>query len=66
MVRSFLARLAVPQQPRPSERTRYDVERDELLVRREGRWVAAIDADVTPKSKKADIEKGEDRKDQWF
>jgi hypothetical protein len=65
MRRSFLASLALPQSTPSKELTRYDDRRDELLVRRDGAWVPAIDSDEPPRSKKKDIEKGEDLKDRW-
>jgi hypothetical protein len=39
---------------------------DLLLVEVEGVWTPAIDAPgSSPETKKADLEKGEDRKDRW-
>jgi len=65
MARTMLARLAAQQARQPSERTRYDPTRSILTVRRNGRWVAALDTSDPPKTKKGDIEKGEDQKDRW-
>ena len=46
--------------------TRYDADRDELLVLLEGRWMPAIDSPSGgPGTKKADVETGEDQKDRW-
>jgi hypothetical protein len=47
---------------RPSGGARYDTVKDMTLVRRQGRWVDAIDAERPPKTLKADIERGEDQK----
>ena len=42
---------------------RYDDARDELLVEHHGKWIpAATHPDGPPKTKKADIERGEDVK----
>lgn len=64
MSRSFLASLATRRNPvlRPSGGARYDTVKDMTLVRRQGRWVDAIDAERPPKTLKADIERGEDQK----
>jgi len=42
---------------------RYDEDRDELLVERGGQWIpAATHPDGPPRTKKHDIERGEDMK----
>ncbi len=42
---------------------RYDDDRDELLIEHDGIWIpAATHPDGPPKTKKADIERGEDVK----
>jgi hypothetical protein len=42
---------------------RYDEDRDELLVERDGQWIpAATHPDGPPRTKKYDIERGEDMK----
>jgi len=42
---------------------RYDDDRDELLIEHDGIWIpAATHPDGPPKTKKADIERGEDIK----
>jgi hypothetical protein len=64
--KSFLAKLAEPQQSRRDDaRTRYDPKVDMSFVRSDGVWTAAIDHNRHARTKKADIEKGEDQKDRW-
>ena len=65
-VTPLLLRMARPQTRSVGEPTRYDPELDELLVRTAGRWVPAIDLPTGgPRTKKADVETGEDQKDRW-
>jgi hypothetical protein len=62
----LLIRLAVRQLAAADVVTRYDYELDELLVLQDGQWIAAVDMDHgAPKTKKFDIEKGEDVKGRW-
>ncbi len=62
----LLFRATRDQASSPGERTRYDDERDELLVLVDGSWIPAIDSpDGGPRTKKADVETGEDQKDRW-
>jgi hypothetical protein len=41
----------------------YDVVRDMMMVLENGKWICAIDSQEERKTKKCDIEKGEDQKD---
>lgn len=62
----FLLRMASKQNAQAEPRVEYDQEADELLVFHDGSWIPAIDAEgAGPVTKKKDIEKGEDEKDQW-
>jgi hypothetical protein len=62
----LLLRLARAQQASTAARSRYDDQLDELLVEHCGDWVPAADLPHgPPKTKKNDIEKGEDVKGRW-
>jgi hypothetical protein len=62
----FLVRMAIPQRTSPELPSRYDPDRDELLVLIEESWVPAVDSPRGgPKTKKHDVEIGEDQKDRW-
>jgi hypothetical protein len=62
----FLAARATPQYRAVARQaTRYDKTEDQLLVLEGKVWIPAIDAKEPPRTKKADIEKGEDQKDRW-
>ena len=64
--RPLILQLARPQKPSRAQATKYDGDRDELLVREAGRWVPAVDSAVGGlRTKKADVETGEDQKDRW-
>lgn len=66
MGRPLLLRLSQTEEPSPGQPTRYDADRDELLVLADGNWVPAIDSPRgAPMTKKKDIETGEDSKDRW-
>jgi len=62
--RSLFLTLAEEQSPNLDlVAERYDEDRDELFVERDGRWIpAATDPNGPPKTKKFDIERGEDVK----
>ncbi len=59
-----------PSRSTPSQDYHYDSSLCQVVVMREGLVIPAIDSDDDdgPKTKKADIEKGEDQKDRrgWF
>jgi hypothetical protein len=58
--------MATPQRPSPELPSRDDAARDELLVLVEESWVPAADSPRGgPKTKKHDVETGEDQKDRW-
>lgn len=62
----LLIRMATPQKAHPGLPSRYDAERDELLVQIDGEWIPAVDSPQGgPKTKKHDVETGEDQKDRW-
>lgn len=62
----FLADRATPQVARAERQlTRYDQSSDELMVLESGTWIFATESKDPPRTKKADIEKGEDQKDRW-
>ena len=64
-MKPLIVRLAEMQEPRPSPETRYDEERDELVVKEGDHWIPALDSAESPETKKADLEKSEDQKDRW-
>lgn len=61
---SLFLELAERQEPRLNTvAERYDEDRDELLMEHNGAWIpAATHPDGPPRTKKADIERGEDIK----
>ena len=64
--RPLLLRLARAQEVPAGQPTKYDSTRDELLILEGDEWVPAIDSPAgAPRTKKADVETGEDTKDRW-
>jgi hypothetical protein len=64
--RPLLFRLARRQAQSSVQLTQYDAERDELFVETPLGWEHALDAKSgPPRTKKADIETGEDVKGRW-
>ena len=62
----LLFTMARRQTPQAGEPVMYDQELDQLLMLENGSWVAAIDAaGGGSKTKKMDVETGEDEKDRW-
>jgi hypothetical protein len=64
----LLVRLATRQSAvtGPEPASRYDSHADQLQVEINGRWVYAVDAGPGgPRTKKADVESGEDVKGWW-
>ena len=52
-----------PSRATGREKTFYDHSKDMMMVLENGRWILAIDGQEERKTKKCDIEKGEDQKD---
>lgn len=50
----------------PTEPVAYDTLRQIAVVEQNGAQVPAIETSKPLETKKADIEKGEDRKDRWW
>ena len=63
----WLLSLATRQRGRvPTEPVRYDDARQIAVIEQAGELVPAVEASRPLETKKADIEKGEDRKDRWW
>lgn len=63
--RPLILQMARSQAASPRQATKYDAGRDELLVLEAGRWVPAVESAGGLRTKKADVETGEDQKDRW-
>ena len=64
-MKPLLLRIARPQRIVQAPPAKYSDELDELLVLDADGWVPALDSSQKPETKKADLEKGEDMKDEW-
>jgi hypothetical protein len=63
----WLLSLATKQRGRvPTGPIRYDADQQIAVVEQAGELVPAVETRAPTQTKKADIEKGEDRKDRWW
>jgi hypothetical protein len=59
----FKKEVVGPGRATLNEHTSYDESADMMIVFEDGKWVFAIDGTEERKTKKCDVEKGEDQKD---
>lgn len=59
----FKQNVVSPSRSACEEELFYDSSTDMMMTFEDGKWILAIDGIKDPKTKKCDIEKGEDQKD---
>jgi len=59
----FKKQVVGPSRAVLDEKISYDYEKDMMLSFEDGKWIYAIDGAEERKTKKCDVEKGEDQKD---